>query len=621
MKPNILSSALPPAAVALAAVALASSATAQLSFSVDWRSRSLAQPSSTVGGAPITEADVLGPAPGAPGFGPFPNVSIRILGGALDLNNFATCQGHAPLTPCGIEVDALSSGNDDILTPVLPFTGGGGGDEEAAGGRRGAPAPPRKRIWFSVDEWATGLAAPTAPPYPQVRSEGNNPQQVWDASADVFCDVNLPTGPLAPGATTPDNVGTIDGNGLQSAAGHTYFGVGLREPNNPLIHNGDNLDALEIGPEIHQPGARVYLSLDAGFPDPLNGTANSGTATVNGFRGADVLSVRPSTGLPLTLYASAASLGLDLVGGPGSDDLDALALHDNGDAVFQPSLVPYDWISGARDMLLFSVRRGSAVINQLDSIFGIPIQPGDILTTPLPTSLGGLSPFPGIFIAAENLGLRTRRGIAGQHGDELDALEITEKPCFDCNENGVEDAVDIATGASSDNNGNGIPDECEDKVVEMCFCGPNAPDPCGNNYATGGCANSTLVGAVMLTNIAAGGSVSILADDLTFTTTQVKPNVNAILYMGASSRPPIPFDDGVRCVASPTYRFAVVNSGPSATVAYGPGVAATAAVRFGVPGTIDPGETWYFQCWYRDSGGPCGNNANLSNVVKVTYEP
>lgn len=33
---------------------------------------------------------------------------------------------------------------------------------------------------------------------------------------------------------------------------------------------------------------------------------------------------------------------------------------------------------------------------------------------------------------------------------------------YDCNGNGVEDAVDIAGGYSADEDGNGIPDECED---------------------------------------------------------------------------------------------------------------------------------------------------------------
>jgi len=36
----------------------------------------------------------------------------------------------------------------------------------------------------------------------------------------------------------------------------------------------------------------------------------------------------------------------------------------------------------------------------------------------------------------------------------------------DCNGNGIEDAVDIATGISSDANLNGIPDECEQANLE-----------------------------------------------------------------------------------------------------------------------------------------------------------
>lgn len=35
---------------------------------------------------------------------------------------------------------------------------------------------------------------------------------------------------------------------------------------------------------------------------------------------------------------------------------------------------------------------------------------------------------------------------------------------YDCNENGVEDAVDIAIGTSGDTNENGVPDECESRA-------------------------------------------------------------------------------------------------------------------------------------------------------------
>jgi hypothetical protein len=39
-------------------------------------------------------------------------------------------------------------------------------------------------------------------------------------------------------------------------------------------------------------------------------------------------------------------------------------------------------------------------------------------------------------------------------------------PVFDCNENGIEDAVDIAVGSSSDANNNGLPDECEGRATD-----------------------------------------------------------------------------------------------------------------------------------------------------------
>lgn len=41
------------------------------------------------------------------------------------------------------------------------------------------------------------------------------------------------------------------------------------------------------------------------------------------------------------------------------------------------------------------------------------------------------------------------------------AAPSSAAPSSDCNDNGIEDAVDIAIGYSSDLDGNGVPDECE----------------------------------------------------------------------------------------------------------------------------------------------------------------
>jgi hypothetical protein len=35
---------------------------------------------------------------------------------------------------------------------------------------------------------------------------------------------------------------------------------------------------------------------------------------------------------------------------------------------------------------------------------------------------------------------------------------------------------------------------------------------------------------------------------------------------------------------------------------------------------LTTGSTWNFQHWYRNPGGPCGNQFNLSNAISVTFE-
>ena len=530
----------------------------------------------------------------------------------LSLAQYGACVGHPGGTPCEIELDALSDGQDE------QFTTGPNGIMPAGGG---TPGTDHKRLWFSVDEYARGIVV-LAPPHPMVSTEGfPPPPAAFEASADIFAAPDLPAGPLPPGAVVPNNGGVLDGNGLPSSNGFAYPGLGLIEPNQPSppANPGDNVDALDIGAPL-TPGTTVYLSLDSPFVDPLTNLPNTGSAHSNGFVGGDVLAtVFP--GGALTLFAGAQALGLDRVppplGGPDSDDLDALILWDNGNHTFQPSQTPYDWVNGATDMVIFSVRRGSAVIGKPDSIFGIPICEGDLLTTPLPAALGGLSPFPGIFIAAENLGLFTARGVVGAFSDELDAADYVKHARFDCNQNGVEDAIDIANGASSDTNKNGIPDECEDKVVEFCWC-PAGSSPCGNTSATTGCANSTGAGALLAWT---GGTVNVPADDFVLNATHLPNNVSGILYMGPVPRPALIFYDGLRCVGTPNYRYPLLNSGTTGSLTFGPGLIAHSNTSFPLGGHIDPGEAWYFQCWYRDGSGPCGTGSNLTNVVRVEFQP
>src|SRR5690606_11317047 len=131
------------------------------------------------------------------------------------------------------------------------------------------------------------------------------------------------------------------------------------------VVDGDDVDAYDAQDGTSTAGPAVYFSLDAGFVDPLTGLPNTGAGPANGFPGAAVL-VTLVPGGPPVVYAPPAALGLNILG-PGVDDLDALALAENGAAGFQVSPAPFAWGPGTPfDMLLFSVRRGSAVVGMID---------------------------------------------------------------------------------------------------------------------------------------------------------------------------------------------------------------------------------------------------------------
>jgi hypothetical protein len=576
-------------AVASAAVARAQNPN-RVTFSIDWHGPTVGRPASG-SGTPITEGDILRPVNGVPTFGPMPRPEIFLTGGQLGLQRYPTCVGHQGGTPCGVEVDALSYGTDT---------------------RFGSAAGQRTKLYFSVEEHSIGH--PGSVLAPSVRSESASP--VFDVPADVFVSLDLPPGPIPPNAIPPENVAVLDGDGLQGQSSRHYRGVGLVEPDPPGLppDPGDNLDALDMHP-VPGPTGTVYFSLDASFVDPALGIPNSGSANAQGVPPGAVLA-KPISGGSITIYAQPSQLGLDL-GGPGTDDLDALILWENGTPGFQPSLVPNDWNqAGGRDMLLFSVRRGSAVIGQPDSIFGLPIMPGDILTTPfLGPGAPLVGPRPGIFIPAEDLGLATTRAGGGGSMDELDAASSDDEAYYDCNNNGVEDSVDIAQGSSADANNNGIPDECERSWSRFCLCSSGL-GPCGNDDAAAGCANSTGMGA----SLDASGSTSWEADDLVLTATHMPANKLGI-WMLSSVQVQTVLGDGLRCVGNPFHRFGAFNSGPAGAASKGPGIIGSACSTLPPSFCIHVGATWNFQVWYRNLSGPCGAGSNLSNAMEVAFSP
>lgn len=309
--------------------------------------------------------------------------------------------GIAPVAFRIGELDALSWGRDTQLQPNSTLTG----------------LRTVYRLVFSTDNFANGHPALGAPS--DLRSEGTLGNQ--EASADLQMAGLTPTMGLPPWGPLSPFIGHnswLDGNGVAPFGG---LGIGLVEPNLPmpgiLANLGDTVDAVDFrGPQAVF--SSLYFSLDGSSPDLIEGiVTNIGTAAANGVNPGDVL-VSSILGGGFIVWAQAAQLGLS----PG-DDLDALVLWENGDGIFTPSVVPFDWTVTNRDMLLFSVRRGSPLIGSLDANFSIPIAEGDILTTPP----GGPGTPPGIFIAAETIGLATiRSGTVAvfPFNNDLNALSI-----------------------------------------------------------------------------------------------------------------------------------------------------------------------------------------------------
>lgn len=557
-----------------------------VSFSLDWHGPMQGVNDSATNTA-ITPGDILRPAGGMVGFGaPVPD--ILFTGGLLGLVNYNQCVGSPPGTRCGVEVDAMSYGRDfQISNDPNSFY----------------------RILFSVDEYAIGRQMPG----PSIFSEA----PVGDICADIITTFGMPVMPVTP-SQAGSHVSMVDGNGLFSlgaAGGFVAPGLGVVEPNIPdtglpngPFDNGSHVDALDFGPVSNPTKESIWFSVDAGFFDPRAGVPNSDTSGAQGVSGADVLERQPSGAL--RIYAKAAELGLDGAG-PDTDDLDVLILFENGIDGFQPSIKPFDWLpAGGTDMLLFSVRRGSAVIGRLDSIQGLPICEGDLLG-PAPPGLTHQN--PGIYIAAESMGLSTSRS-GGGWDDDMSGGDSEPGRFLDCQPNGIEDAIDIGTGGSPDTNANGIPDECEPPGSRFCFC-DSTTAPCGNPDVDAGCANSTGVGARLDTT----GSSSIFLDDMVLKTTNMPMNKFGMYFVG-SGPANAPVADGVRCVGGSWFkRFSALSSGSTGGFSMGPGMINTIETKWG-PNVISPGTTMYFQSWGRDiKQSPCGSGSNLSNALAVTF--
>ncbi|MEZ5065880.1 MAG: T9SS type A sorting domain-containing protein [bacterium] len=250
------------------------------------------------------------------------------------------------------------------------------------------------QLHFSVDEYASGV----------LDSVGLYPEGVLvdaEASADLF----RYRGPLFADTTRSwGNRQEHDGDGSAAA------GYGLVEPNPPLPgagDHGDDVDGVDVGTTVSEVAGRCFFSLDAAFIDMAEGLSsppNYGSAAANMVGPGDILTGIP--GFLPSVYVSASELGLETA--QGEDDVNGIAIWDDGDGEYQPGT----------DRVLFTLRRGSWTVEHAvpDSRLGLPITESDILRPGSP---------PAIVVPGEAMGLCTRRNCVGSDGvwDDVNAID------------------------------------------------------------------------------------------------------------------------------------------------------------------------------------------------------
>ncbi|MCZ6767337.1 MAG: T9SS type A sorting domain-containing protein [bacterium] len=311
------------------------------------------------------------------------------------------------------------------------------------------------KVWMTIDRTA-GTSA-------------GHIYQAWSTAANQFApntfnrSVNGGTSFTAPSLLTNQPIwGTLD-----VAPDGTLYVVGIDDNNFTLFWLATSTDAK------NPVGTPTFTTTSF----PINGIVQVGTGpNPAGLLGQTWITVDPSTGPNAgNIYVVAS------VNPTGADPADIqFTRSTDGGATWSPPVTLNDdgtlrwqWFgtmsvsqSGRIDVI-WNDQRNSALINESE-LFYTSSSDGGVTWTPNQQ----LSPMWNSFVGwpnqnkigdyyhmiSDDVGAHLAWAATFNGEQDVYYLRIGD---YDCNDNGVGDAVDIATNTSYDFNGNGIPDECE----------------------------------------------------------------------------------------------------------------------------------------------------------------
>jgi hypothetical protein len=95
----------------------------------------------------------------------------------------------------------------------------------------------------------------------------------------------------------------------------------------------------------------------------------------------------------------------------------------------------------------------------------------------------------------------------------------------------------------------------------------------------------------------------------------IPPHKACIFFYGMDQSAFAPFGNGIRCIANPFFRLPLVQSND-----FGDAQLALDLNSLPLNGDIQAGESWGFQCWYRDPQAP-GATTNVSDGLSTNWCP
>ena len=161
-------------------------------------------------------------------------------------------------------------------------------------------------------------------------------------------------------------------------------------------------------------------------------------------------------------------------------------------------------------------------------------------------------------------------------------------------------------------------DPCTGTITAFCFGdGSGASCPCGTFGAAGnGCPNSVHPEGANL----AGSGIASVGNDSVVLDGSLMPNATALYFQGNTADnggAGVVFGDGLHCVSGGVKRLgSKTNVGGASSYPIG------GDPLISVKGLVNPGDTKYYQCFYRNAASFCTSATfNYTNAVQIDWVP